>query len=293
VTLRNKVFLIFRVWILISRNLTDQSLSLTTSNSFLVPTLYAVASNAMIVLTKTIVKMTLMSFAYLLLMGQVNSFMSHRIQYSGRLHRSTAYLPLSATLVCVPKSDPTSEMAGFEMREACNYDRNLVVDFLEQLRAFHVGLLGESGHPPHSPPLIKEGDTIQSLMPQIRNCHVILAQPTSLKGGVDEAIGFASYHLKYSGFGAPLMHMEHLFVNPKCRSKGAGLALMNELATIGKHHKCSHVEWSVSSHNVRGVEFYIRLGALGTGKDPTLVDCAGSSIDASNTMKWIPSAWEE
>jgi ribosomal protein S18 acetylase RimI-like enzyme len=181
---------------------------------------------------------------------------------------------LHSTLVTASSNiDPA--FVDWEMREANNDDKNLMMDFLHRIRNFHTVLAGlEAG-----PMLFKEGETIQSLMPQVPNCHVILAQDTD--GGAEDPIGFASYQLRYEGFGPPLMHMEHLYVDSNCRSKGAGLALMNKLALIGKIHKCSHMEWSVDRLNVRGVEFYHRIGAKSTDK----------SEGTTNTMKWIPTVW--
>lgn len=168
----------------------------------------------------------------------------------------------------------------WEMREAHNGDRDLMLEFLRRMRSFNTVIAGTTPNP-H---LFKEGSTIQSLMPQVPNCHVIFAQDNSNADGGGTAvdpIGFASYHLKYKGFGQPLMHMEHLFVDSTCRSKGAGLALMNKLALIGQKHKCSHVEWSVDELNVGGVRFYERIGAKPSDK----------TEGTTNTMKWIPAVW--
>jgi ribosomal protein S18 acetylase RimI-like enzyme len=221
---------------------------------------------------------------YFLLLVSSLSFSFH--VHNKRHDRSFTLLnTISAAVVGSSNSDRFSTMIDYEMREASSLDTNLVIGFLGQLRSFHDGLWTES--PPHSAPLIKEGDTIQSLMPHIRNCHVILAQPTLSDGCLGLPIGFASYHLKYSGFGPPLMHMEHLFVNPSSRSQGAGLALMNELASIGKTSRCSHMEWSVHQRNAQGVEFYQRIGA--THMEHPDASCC----DDSTTMNWIPLAWDE
>jgi ribosomal protein S18 acetylase RimI-like enzyme len=185
-----------------------------------------------------------------------------------------------------PNSDLVcNTMVDYEMREASNFDTHLVIGFLGQLQSFHDSLL--TGSAQHSAPLIKAGNTIQSLMPHVRNGHVILVQPTLSDGCLGPPVGFASYHLKYLGFGPPLMHMEHLFVNPSSRSQGAGLALMNELASIGKTSHCSHMEWNVHQQNFQGIAFYHRIGAT------RMVHAATSCCVDSTTMNWIPSAWDE
>lgn len=239
---------------------------------------------------------------YLLFVGPAICFMQDKP--ASYRERHIHYGESSRVAASTRTSNPGTT-AGFTMREAQNHDTSIVISFLDQLRKFHDSLHdGETIRATAS--LVKGGDTIQSLMPHIRDCHVVLAQPT-IEGDIEricsEPIGFASYHLRYTGFGPPLLHMEHLFVNPNCRSQGAGLALMNELANIGKQYRCSHMEWSVSKENVRGVQFYHRIGAVThVIKDPQqevvmdLVNSpnnlSSSHDEASNTMKWIPAAWD-
>lgn len=239
-----------------------------------------------------------MRVLYILLIGPAVCFVQN--EPTSHRERHVRYAEASTMLPSVNTGtvNPDDLNVKFTMREAENYDTSTVIGFLDQLRDFHDKLLDDDTAR-STAPLIKEGDTIQSLMPQIRNCHVVLAQPKiqCINGSYcSEPIGFASYHLKYSGFGPPLLHMEHLFVNPSCRSQGAGLALMNELSNIGKQFRCSHMEWSVHKENVRGVEFYHRIGAVSnTNADPHQqleTDSVNFSHDGtSNTMKWIPAAW--
>ena len=239
---------------------------------------------------------------YLLLIGRpAICFMEDQAAFHRKPH--VRYASSTEVAPILPSSpDSTVE---FKMREAQNHDTNIVTSFLDQLRTFHESLDDDTFQ--STTPLIKDGDTIQSLMPHIRNCHVILAEPT-VEGGIErtctEPIGFASYHLRYTGFGPPLLHMEHLFVIPNCRRQGAGLALMNELANIGKQYRCTHMEWSVDKENVRGVQFYHGIGAL-----TNIIDSPQSTLmvnllnnatkcletgrdETSITMKWIPATWE-
>jgi Acetyltransferase (GNAT) family len=245
--------------------------------------------------------MPLNRLMYFLFVGPAVCFM----QDQAGLHREphVRYAATSAVVAPIRPSGPCT-IVDFTMREAQNFDTKIVVSFLDQLRTFHDSLHdGDTAQ--STTPLIKDGDTIQSLMPQIRNCHVVLAQPTIIgetESACSEPIGFASYHLRYTGFGPPLLHMEHLFVNPNCRSQGAGLALMNELANIGKQYHCSHMEWSVHKENVRGVQFYHRIGAVTlvvNDAQPKVVDLIkntpkkliNSHDETSSTMKWIPATW--
>jgi ribosomal protein S18 acetylase RimI-like enzyme len=243
---------------------------------------------------------------HLFLFGAVAALVKHQSisRFRGIVGDASTSTWLAAP-ICIPKSDSSNTLVKFTMREAKNCDTNIVSGFLDQLRTFHSALLPEIESTQlvvATSPLIKEGDTIQSLMPQIRNCHVVFAQPMTVMGSTNidnkiEPIGFASYHFKYTQLGAPpLMHMEHLFVNPNCRSQGAGLALMNELANIGKQHRCSHMEWSVHRENTRGVHFYNSIGARHI-EQLQMVNInshmSGNGKDiVSNTMKWIPAEWD-
>ena len=75
-------------------------------------------------------------------------------------------------------------------------------------------------------------------------------------------IGFALYYFRYSSFaGQPILWLDDLYVDESMRSRGAGTALMNYLATIAKNQNCTHLAWNADARNTRGIEFYHRLGA--------------------------------
>src|SRR3974390_868906 len=66
----------------------------------------------------------------------------------------------------------------------------------------------------------------------------------------EECVGFALFFSNYSTFLAkPGIYLEDLFVKPHARGKGAGLALLKELARIAKIRGCGRVEWSVLDWN--------------------------------------------
>jgi ribosomal protein S18 acetylase RimI-like enzyme len=242
---------------------------------------------------------------HFLLIGAVAGYVKNNLYKHST--RDTSLSTWLTSQTNVPKPIASKILVKFTMREATNSDTYIVSGFLDQLRTFHAGLLPDSRDADDvgdgaTSSLIREGDTIQSLMPQIRNCHVVFAQPMAIIESSDKdykkiaPIGFASYHLKYTELGAPpLMHMEHLFVNPTYRSQGAGLALMNELANIGKQHRCSHMEWIVHRGNTRGVQFYKGIGAKDIEQHQIVnpqKDTRGVGNDnASNTLKWIPPQW--
>lgn len=76
------------------------------------------------------------------------------------------------------------------------------------------------------------------------------------------AIGFALYFFTYSTFAArPTLYVEDLFVVPEERGRGAGSALLRELARIAVRRGCARMEWTVLDWNAPSIAFYQRLGA--------------------------------
>src|SRR6185503_8557346 len=75
-------------------------------------------------------------------------------------------------------------------------------------------------------------------------------------------VGFALYFFTYSTFlAAPTLYLEDLFVVPESRGRGAGRALLAELARIAKRRGCGRMEWAVLDWNAPSIRFYKKLGA--------------------------------
>lgn len=75
-------------------------------------------------------------------------------------------------------------------------------------------------------------------------------------------VGVAVYLFTYSTFAArPTLYVEDIFVWPRHRGKGAGQALLAELARIAVDKGCARMEWSVLNWNAPAIRFYKRLGA--------------------------------
>jgi GNAT superfamily N-acetyltransferase len=75
-------------------------------------------------------------------------------------------------------------------------------------------------------------------------------------------VGFALYFFTYSTFlGRPTLYLEDLFVLPEERGRGAGRALLGELARIATRRGCGRMEWAVLDWNTPSIRFYKRLGA--------------------------------
>jgi GNAT superfamily N-acetyltransferase len=79
----------------------------------------------------------------------------------------------------------------------------------------------------------------------------------------NECIGFALFFPNFSTFlGRPGLFLEDLFVKPPGRGRGAGLALLTELARIADRRGCGRVEWEVLDWNEPAIGFYKKLGAV-------------------------------
>ncbi len=80
------------------------------------------------------------------------------------------------------------------------------------------------------------------------------------RGG--KPIGFSLYFFMYSTFLArPTLYIEDLYVLPEERGKGAGKALLAELARVALRRGCGRMEWIVLDWNTPAIRFYKRIGA--------------------------------
>jgi GNAT superfamily N-acetyltransferase len=78
----------------------------------------------------------------------------------------------------------------------------------------------------------------------------------------DVPIGYALFFHSYSTFLArPGIYLEDIFVVPEHRGRGAGKALLREVAKVARDRNCARMEWSVLDWNTPAIEFYQRVGA--------------------------------
>jgi GNAT superfamily N-acetyltransferase len=92
-------------------------------------------------------------------------------------------------------------------------------------------------------------------------------------------VGFALYGFRYSSFaGQPSIWLDDLYVHKAMRSQGLGAALMAQLAQIFFCNDCTHLAWTADVRNVRGLDFYDRLGA-------EIVEQNGNRC----LFRWVPS----
>ena len=75
-------------------------------------------------------------------------------------------------------------------------------------------------------------------------------------------VGHAIFFHNYSTFLArPGIYIEDIFVLPEHRGRGAGKALLYEVARIARERHCARLEWAVLDWNTPAIEFYQRIGA--------------------------------
>jgi len=77
-----------------------------------------------------------------------------------------------------------------------------------------------------------------------------------------QTVGYAVYYFAYSTFTCgPVLFVEDILVLPEERGKGAGKAMMKELARIAIREGCDQMEWLVLDWNTPSIRFYEDLGA--------------------------------
>ncbi|MEW9549586.1 N-acetyltransferase family protein [Nonomuraea sp. NPDC050783] len=78
-----------------------------------------------------------------------------------------------------------------------------------------------------------------------------------------EIAGFVLWFLTFSTWrGTHGIHMEDLYVRPRHRGGGLGLALMGELGRICAERGYQRLEWAVLDWNEPSIGFYEKLGAV-------------------------------
>jgi|SRR5579863_871168 len=77
-----------------------------------------------------------------------------------------------------------------------------------------------------------------------------------------EAVGFALFFRNYSTWrGRPGLYLEDIFVREEYRGRGAGHALMRQLAEIVAARGWARMEWAVLNWNTPAQKFYRAHGA--------------------------------
>ena len=95
--------------------------------------------------------------------------------------------------------------------------------------------------------------------------HLFGARPAAevlLAEADGQPVGFALFFTSFSTFLArPCLFLEDLYVRPGQRKLGAGRALLQGLARVGRERHSGRIEWHVLTWNKLALDFYDRLGA--------------------------------
>lgn len=137
------------------------------------------------------------------------------------------------------------------IRFATPDDLSLIFWFIQQKVEFDRKMGAYAGVPG-----VTEEKLSKTLFSPLPFAYVLFAQTS------EQPVGFALYEFRYSSFaGQPSLWLDDLFVDQNMRSQGAGSALMNHLAQIAKQNDCTDLAWNADARNIRGLNFYHRLGA--------------------------------
>jgi GNAT superfamily N-acetyltransferase len=130
-------------------------------------------------------------------------------------------------------------------------DVSLIFSFIQKKSEFDRSIGAYSGMIQ-----VSEDKICKTIFGEIPFAYVLLAE--NLKG----ACGFALYGFRYSSFvGQPSIWLDDLYIDENMRNQGAGSVLMSYLKQIAQKHDCTHLAWNADVRNVRGLDFYHRLGA--------------------------------
>ncbi|OUC16263.1 MAG: GNAT family N-acetyltransferase [Alkalinema sp. CACIAM 70d] len=138
-----------------------------------------------------------------------------------------------------------------QIRAATSNDVALIFSFIQRKADFDRAIGAFTGTLQ-----VSEGRLRQTLFNHNPFAYVLFAELEQ------QVIGFALYAFRYSSFaGQPSLWLDDLYVVEAQRSQGAGTALMQHLAQVAQDNDCSHLAWNADARNLRGLQFYQRLGA--------------------------------
>ncbi|BAY12723.1 GNAT family N-acetyltransferase [Calothrix sp. NIES-2098] len=137
------------------------------------------------------------------------------------------------------------------VRPAIPDDVSLIFSFIKKKAEFDRNIGAFSGELQ-----VSEAKIRKTLFGKIPFSYVLFAEIAECE------IGFALYGFRYSSFaGQPSIWLDDLYVDEEMRSQGAGAALMSHVAKIANQNDCTHIAWNTDVRNIRGLNFYYRLGA--------------------------------
>jgi GNAT superfamily N-acetyltransferase len=138
-----------------------------------------------------------------------------------------------------------------KIRTATPNDVSLIFSFIQKKAEFDRNIGAFTGELQ-----VSEDKIHKTLFGAIPFAYVLFAEYSQ------RAVGFALYGFRYSSFaGQPSIWLDDLYVDEEMRSQGTGAALMKQLAQIARENDCTHLAWNADARNIRGLNFYHRLGA--------------------------------
>ncbi|MBE9008411.1 GNAT family N-acetyltransferase [Fortiea sp. LEGE XX443] len=159
-----------------------------------------------------------------------------------------------------------------KIRPATPNDVSLIFSFIQKKAEFDRNIGAFAGELQ-----VSEEKIHKTLFGAIPFSYVLFAEAS------ESEVGFALYGFRYSSFaGQPSIWLDDLYVDEQMRSQGAGTALMKRLAEIARENDCTHLAWNADARNIRGLNFYHRLGAEITHQQ-----------DNRCFLRWIPGCRRE
>ena len=137
-------------------------------------------------------------------------------------------------------------MGELEIRRAVEKDLPLILEFIRGL-AEYEHMAGE---------VVAAEGLLRGGRFERRAAEVIFAV---LDG---REVGFALFFGNFSTFlGRGGIYLEDLYVKEAYRGRGAGRALLRELARLALARGCGRLEWACLDWNRPSIDFYLSLGA--------------------------------
>lgn len=104
----------------------------------------------------------------------------------------------------------------------------------------------------------------------------------------DRPVAFALFFHNFSTFlGRKGLYLEDLFVQPACRRRGYGRAILVYLARLAVERGCGRFEWAVLDWNGSAIGFYQSLGAT------VLPDWRITRVTGPALQRLAASAWSD
>lgn len=133
-----------------------------------------------------------------------------------------------------------------DFRYAKREDAGLILQFIKEL-ADYEKMLDE---------VVADEEMLEEWIFDKQKAEVIFAVADGRE------VGFALFFHNFSTFlGRAGIYLEDLYVNPECRGKGYGKAILKKLAAIAVERGCGRLEWWCLDWNKSSIDFYLSLGA--------------------------------